>query len=109
MREGRGETPGLSFCPKAPTVIWLSCDQRKLDSRHQRAYIRTVHNRGVPEMESRMSEDDARYFHRRAGEERQRAADAADPCAKQVHQRIASEYERIASADNPIELRVVSK
>jgi hypothetical protein len=56
-----------------------------------------------------MSEDDARYFQRRAEEERRRAAEAAEPCAKQVHLRIASEYARKARADNPIDLRVVPK
>lgn len=56
-----------------------------------------------------VSDDDVSYFKRRAAEERQRAADAKDLCARQAHQRIAKEYERIARADNPIELRVISQ
>lgn len=54
-----------------------------------------------------MSEDDARYFQRRAEEEFQRAANATDVCAKQAHQRIADEYKRIARAENAIDLRAV--
>lgn len=56
-----------------------------------------------------MSVDDVQYFQRRAKEERQRAAEAKDPCAKQAHQRIANEYERLARADNQAELRVVAQ
>lgn len=55
-----------------------------------------------------MTEDDVRYFQRRAQEERQRAQEAADKCAKQAHLRIANEYERIAREGNPVELRVVA-
>lgn len=54
-----------------------------------------------------MSEDDARYFQRRAEEERRCAAEATDPCTKHAHQRIANEYGRIARDENPIELRMV--
>jgi hypothetical protein len=55
-----------------------------------------------------MSDDDVRYFQRRAEEERRRAADAKDPCARTAHQQIADAYDRIVRANNAIELRVVS-
>lgn len=55
-----------------------------------------------------MSEDDVKYFQRRAEEERQRAADAQDSCAQKAHQQIADAYDRIVRAENVIEPRVVA-
>lgn len=55
-----------------------------------------------------MSDDDMKYFERRAKEERAMAAAASDSCARQAHERIAAEYEKIASgAEEPV-LRVAA-
>lgn len=58
--------------------------------------------RGGPEMESRMSEDDVRYFQKRATEERASASSSTNKCARKVHESAAVEYERRASGDRPV-------
>jgi hypothetical protein len=59
-------------------------------------------------MEAIMSDDDVKYFQRRAIEERERAESAVDPCARRAHQCIATEYERIAKANHEPTLSVVA-
>jgi hypothetical protein len=41
-----------------------------------------------------MSDNDLRYFQRRAQEERAAADEASDPCARKAHEDIADAYER---------------
>jgi hypothetical protein len=55
-----------------------------------------------------MSDDDMKYFERRAKEERAIAAAATDRCARQAHERIAAEYEKIAKGVEEPALRVVA-
>lgn len=56
-----------------------------------------------------MSDDDMNYFERRAREERERAAVAADICARKAHERIAAEYELLAKGVEQPTLRIVAE
>ncbi len=55
-----------------------------------------------------MSDEDMNYFERRAREQRDHAAAAADMCARKAHERIAAEYELIARGDAEPTLRIVA-
>jgi hypothetical protein len=56
-----------------------------------------------------MSNDDVKYFEKRAIEERERAAAATDPCARKAHEKIAEEYERLARGAEEPALRVLAE
>jgi hypothetical protein len=52
---------------------------------------------------------DQEYLRRRAEEERERSAAAADPCAKKSHDDMANEYARLAATGAEPELTVLAQ
>ncbi len=55
-----------------------------------------------------MSDNDVKYYTRRAQEERRLAASATEKCARNAHERIATEYELIARGAEEPALRIVA-
>lgn len=56
-----------------------------------------------------MSDDDMKYFTRRAQEERELEARASDPCARAAHAEIAARYERLVAEKAKPELKAVAQ